>query len=194
MKRILLIACLFCTTSLMAQNFAVGVKAGVNVTNFTGGDFGTASKSALIGYHVGGYMNFKLGKVSLQPELLLSSAGAKFDASGNTNNIKLTYVSIPVMLKYRTTSGIYFEGGPQVSFKTSESLGQVTISDFAKSLDLAAGLGIGYETKSGFGFGARAMFGISKVGDFDPNSVTIDPDFKNMVIQAGLSYKLFPKK
>jgi len=40
MKKALFVslACLL-STMLFAQNFTAGIKAGVNVTNFTGGDF-----------------------------------------------------------------------------------------------------------------------------------------------------------
>ncbi len=93
------------------------------------------------------------------------------------------------MLKLRSPGGFYVEAGPQVGFKLSENVSDETIGDFAKNLDLSAGAGLGFQTKGGLGIGARYLVGLSKVGDFEP-SAGIDPDFKNSVIQVGLSIGL----
>ena len=91
------------------------------------------------------------------------------------------------MVKFNT-GGFYLEAGPQVGFKISEDIGESTINDFAKDLDLAAGAGLGFQA-GGIGIGARYLVGLSKVGDFDA-SAGIDPDFKNSTIQLGISFRL----
>lgn len=139
----------------------------------------------LVGFHAGGYLNFGLGPVAIQPELLVSTGGAKFD--GLVNDIKLTYVSIPVMVQFKAGGGFYLEAGPQVSFKIDENLGDVSIKDFSKGLDLGIGAGLGYSFGK-FGVGGRYIAGLSKVGDFNPNDM--DPDFKNSTIQVGLFFRL----
>jgi len=48
-------------------------------------------------------------------------------------------------------------------------------------LDLAAGPGIGFRSKSGFG--VRYLPGLSKTGYFDP-AATIDPGFQHGTLQA----------
>src|SRR5690606_24268709 len=131
---------------------------------------------ALIGFHAGGYLNFALGGFSVQPELLVSTAGAKFENAGESENYKLTYITVPVMARFKSAGGFYVEAGPQVGFKISEDVGNETINDFAKGLDLSLGAGLGFQAGS-LGIGARYLAGLSKVGDFDAGD--IDPDFKN---------------
>ena len=184
MKRILFVLILFAAVSTQAQSFRIGLKGGLNVSNFTGGDFGSLKNKAIVAYHLGTYVNIKVGAISLQPELLISSQGAKLDSATGSENWKVTYLAVPVMLKYRTESGFYVEGGPQVSFKLSEDINNQTIKEFAQNLDLAAGIGAGLQSKSGLGIGVRYMAGLSKVGDF--NSNRINPDFKNGVLQVSL--------
>ncbi|MBL7741817.1 MAG: PorT family protein [Chitinophagaceae bacterium] len=194
MKRTLLVFCLIAAAnSVFAQKVTPGLKAGVNITNFTGGNFEDVEKNALVGFHGGGFINISLGAFSIQPEVLVSTAGVKIEEAGESQNIKLTYLTVPVIAKYRTTGGFYLEAGPQVGFKLSEDIGESTIDDFAKNLDLALCAGLGFQTKSGFGIGGRYLVGISKVGDFDPSS-GVDPDFQNSVIQIGIFFALKGKK
>jgi len=190
MKKILLIVWLISLSAYVsAQKFTAGLKVGANISNFTGGDFDDVDKKALIGFHAGGYLSFGIGNFYIQPELLVSTAGAKFEDAGEEENFKLTYITLPVMLKYRSAGGFYFELGPQVGFKIGEDVGEQTIEDFAKNLDLSLGAGLGFQLGGGFGIGGRYLVGLSKVGDFDASS-GIDPDFKNSVIQLGIFFAL----
>jgi hypothetical protein len=185
MKKMFIVICIAALSiGAHAQSVRAGLKAGANITNFTGGDFENIDKKALVGFHAGGYVNFALGGISIQPELLVSSAGAKFEDADD--NIKLTYITLPVMVKFKSSSGFFFEVGPQVGFKISEDIGDTPINDFAKDLDLSIGAGLGFQSSMGFGIGARYLAGLSKVGDFDASY--IDPDFKNSVIQVGVFY------
>ncbi|MFT3827296.1 MAG: porin family protein [Chitinophagaceae bacterium] len=194
MKKVLV----FCAMTVIcvsgfSQGFQLGVKAGVNISNYTGGNFEDISKKAYVGFHAGAFMAFLLGNhFAIQPEVLFSSQGAKFENAGDKENIKVSYINVPVMAKYRFTGGFYIEAGPQVGFKVDESTGNTSISTFAKDLDLSLAAGIGYHSPIGLGIGARYTAGLTKVGDFDAS--VIDPDFKNSVIQVSLFYTLFNNK
>ena len=190
MKKLLILPAMLMVSFTYGQ-LSLGLKGGVNISNFTGGDFSTVEKSALIGFHAGGLMHFRFGNLILQPELLFSTQGATLEKAGVESDYKVSYVTIPVMLQYEMASGFYLEGGPQVGFKVSEDIPDMTIEDFAKGNDLSVGLGLGYHAKGGFGIGARYNVGISKVGDF--SSSNIDPDFQNAVIQVGIFYTFFNK-
>lgn len=194
MKKLLFVSFIAIGLSANAQKFSVGLKAGANISNFTGGDFSDVNKKALIGFYGGAYLNFWLGNnFTIQPEALISTQGAKVEDAGNTESYKLTYINVPVMFKYKTTGGFYVEAGPQVGFKISESVPDQSIDNFAKNLDLSIAGGLGFQTGGGFGVGARYIAGVSKVGDFDAS--VANPDFKNGVIQVGISYTLGqPKK
>jgi len=184
------LACL-ASTIIFAQNFTAGVKAGVNFSNFTGGDFESVEKKALVGFHGGGFLSFSLGAIYLQPEVLISTQGARIDSANGSYDWRITYAAVPVMFKYRSAGGFYLEAGPQFSFKISDNVENESIENFLNDLDLSAGAGLGWQTRGGLGIGARYVVGISKVGDFDISEGTgIDPDFKNSVIQVGLSLAL----
>lgn len=196
MKNIFLAVLLLSGVSILqAQSFQLGVKAGANISNFSGGDFETVKKKSLVGFHGGMFLRFRFGKIGLQPEALISTQGAKIDSisSGTSVNWKVSYVTVPVLLQYYLSNGFYLEAGPQVGFKTTDDFGSSTLNDFAKNLDLAAAAGFGYRTKAGYGLGARYTAGLSKVGDFTPSS-GVNPDFKNGVVQVSLYIPLTPGK
>lgn len=195
MKKLLFAALLLVSSQLLfAQGFQLGIKAGANLSNFTGGDFSNVDKKAMVGFHAGAFMGFLLGDhFSLNPEVLFSSQGAKFKSAGSDENFKLYYINVPVMVKYRFTGGFYLEAGPQVGFKASEDIPNSTIKTFAKNLDLSVAGGLGFHSESGFGIGARYVAGLSKVGDFDA-SQGVNPDFKNSVIMVSVFYTLFNNK
>lgn len=191
MKKVLIaILVLMMASTSFAQRYSVGAKGGVNFSNFTGGDFKDVDKKMLVGFHLGGYLNLGFGdNLSLQPEALFSTQGVKIKDAGEETDLKVSYINIPVLLKYKSDGGFYIEAGPQVGFKVSEDVGDNSMEDFAKGLDLSLAGGLGFQSKGPFGIGARYTAGISKVGDFDAGA--IDPDFKNSVIQVSIYFKLF---
>jgi hypothetical protein len=192
MKRIFLIALLFTSISSFAQNFQLGLKAGVNLSNFIGGKFDTIENNALVGFHAGAFVRFMFDHFAIQPEALISTQGAKLKHRGVSSDYKITYVNVPVLIQYESDKGFYGEGGLQIGFKVGENVPNTTIENFAKNADVAIPLGLGYHSKMGLGFGARYNFGVSKVGDFEPSS--IDPNFSNGVMQFSLFYTFFNKK
>lgn len=181
------------STAAMAQKFEIGVKGGVNFSNFTGtSNWQDVKTKTLVGYHFGGMVSFFLGSnFAIQPEVLFSSQGAKFESAGKTIDQRVNYVNLPVLLKFRSKSGFYLEAGPQFGFKTSES--SSNIDSLAKNTDFAIAGGLGYHSKIGLGIGVRYTAGISKVGDFKATE-SINPDFKNGVLQLSLFYTVFNRR
>ena len=114
MKKLLLlsiITILGLSSSAIAQNMDFGLKTGLNISNFTGGD---ADRNNIFSFHAGGFAEFKLNqKFSLQPEILYSRQGSE---AKNTVKVKVDYLAIPLMTKYYLSKNISFEAGPQVSF------------------------------------------------------------------------------
>ncbi|MBV4355524.1 porin family protein [Pinibacter aurantiacus] len=197
MKKILFASLLFVSSASFAQKFQLGVKGGVNISNFTGGDFQDAKKSSLVGFHAGAFVNYKFGQViSLQPEVLFSTQGATIEdrETGHKEDFKLNYVSIPVLLKVQSPGGFYVETGPVVSVNVSGGdFENQSVKDVTKGADFSWAAGLGFHSKIGLGIGARYVVGLSKVGDINNASVA-NADFKNSVIQVGLFYTLFNNK
>src|SRR4030095_2880365 len=186
MKKIIFLPLLLVIGIANAQ-LKLGLKAGVNISNFTGGDFKNIEKNTLVGFHAGGLVRWKFNHLVLQPEVLFSSQGAKLKDSVSEQDYKVSYVNIPIMLQYQFGGSFYVEAGPQAGCKVSEDIPNPAIDNFAKSTDWAVALGAGFmKEKGGFGIGARYTVGVSKVGDFD--SANIDSDFKNGVIQFSLMF------
>jgi hypothetical protein len=191
MKKLLVIPLIVLSSGLFAQKFQFGLKGGLNVSNFTNTSFKDVDNKAIVGLHAGALLSLLLGDhFAIQPEALISTQGAKLssDAGFDDGNYKLTYLTIPVMLKGRFNGGFYLEAGPQFGFKLSESIpGANTTQNFAKNADFGVGAGLGFHGKSGLGIGGRYVLGVSKVGDFEKNDFA-DPNFSNGVIQVSLFY------
>jgi hypothetical protein len=179
---------LFSTTMLNAQ-ISLGPKAGINISNLSGLSLGEVKAKSLVGFHIGGYVAFRLGGIAIQPELLYSTQGAKIEQAGNSENLKLNYFNVPVMLKLITHSGLYIETGPQLGFRTGAKFGNEDIKESVKSSDFSWDAGLGYQ-KNGLGLGARYCIGISKLGDAS-NVTPGDVDYKNGVLQFSISIALF---
>ena len=190
MKKLMLICLVLVSAKGFSQSFfkrfEFGLKAGVNYSNFTDASFPT---DPLVGFHGGGTVAFKItDNFLIQEEFLFSTQGAKVK-KGSTleeQDLKINYISVPFLLKYRSNFGLYVEAGTQVGMKASEDVKGVAFKDFAKKLDVAAAGGIGYQSKIGLGIGARYVYGLSTVGDFDASN--IKNDFKNNNIQASIFY------
>lgn len=189
MKKLLFIGLVLASTNSFSQGIfqrlSFGLKAGGNYSNYTNTNFET---EAIAGFHAGALVNFKFNDhFSVQEEFLFSSQGAKVknDLFGK-DNVNVYYITVPFVLKYKTNFGLYIEAGPQTGMKVKEDVDNTSGGDFAKKLDLAAVGGLGYQSKSGFGFGVRYVAGLSKVGDF--NISTVKTDFRTNVAQASIFY------
>lgn len=193
MKKNILIFLVIFSTSASAQGILggvldrlhFGVKAGGNYSNFTNADFGT---DPLMGFHAGAIVNFRLiSGLSVQQEFLFSTQGAKIKDDSNIFNkekLKLSYISVPILLKYNTPIGLYFEAGPQFNMLISDA-NDTGFDKFADKVDAGIAGGIGFQIRN-IGIGARYYTGLTKVGRFD--SSDIKPDFKNSVAQASIFY------
>lgn len=112
---------LFLAQASMAQ-FGIGIKAGANIVKVDGKSF---SDEFRYGYHLGGYANIGIGgRFSIQPEVLFNQYQTKTDSSFKSiyqnafsghNNIKLNYLSIPLLLNYKLGSLLSLQAGPMFS-------------------------------------------------------------------------------
>jgi opacity protein-like surface antigen len=169
-----------------AQNVDFGLKTGLNISTFTGGE---VDRDNLFGFHIGGFAEFKLNeKFSLQPELLYSTQGAEVE---NLVKIKVDYLTIPLMVKYYLSENFSIEAGPQASFLVNDK-GEIedsNVIDFdfvevktdASSFDFVLNVGVGYNFTSHLFAQARYKYGVTTVVE--------NPDIKNSVFQISLGYK-----
>ena len=83
------------------SRLSFGLKAGANYSNYTNASFNT---DALIGFHAGALIDFKLiGNLSIREEFLFSTQGAKVkDNLFGKEDVRVDYLTVPFLLHYRT--------------------------------------------------------------------------------------------
>ncbi len=120
------------------QSLNFGIKGGANFSNFQGNSANLKSES-ITSYHAGAFVEFGLSeRLSIQPELLYSTVGAKVSVAGAVDDFrnKLGYISIPLLAKiYLIPDLLSIDLGPQISFLLNErenvNLGKSNSSDFS---------------------------------------------------------------
>lgn len=194
MKRIILaiVACMAFGFA-NAQSVRFGVKAGLNVSNFTGYQEDVKS---LTGFHIGGFTELKVAKkFAIQPEFLFSTQGTTIEGfNGNSNSsIKLNYLNIPVLGKYYITDAFTVEAGPQIGFLLSAKNKGEDDHDYYKTLDFGLNVGCGYGFTDNISLGVRYTFGLTNVADNSELSTVYpnldDLTFKNSNFALSLAYK-----
>lgn len=166
-----------------AQKIHLGVKGGLNIAQLS--DF-NGSGSRVSG-HVGGFVNFRLRNLAIQPELLFSGQGEKYEVPlvGGERTVALNYINVPVMFQYYLIPEFYLEAGPQIGFLVSakDKGGSTTVDvkDGYNTADMGAAFGLGFKFPLGIGVYGRYNFGLTDI--YDGNG-----DYKNSVAQIGAFY------
>ena len=217
MKKISLLAFVFVTsTALYAQNDVetktattkFGMKAGVNLAKLrpsdvpSGVDISTNLKTSFGG---GFFANIPLGTgcMAFQPEILFNGQGSKITVKQTALGITtettyeqdLRYLSMPLMLQFRSNNGFYGEVGPQLSFLLDARYDGPGDSNWEdeesfESFEFSAGAGLGYVSKMGLGIGARYNHGFSNVLDNEATSGSSENTrMRHSVIHVGLFYQ-----
>ncbi|MBS1667402.1 MAG: PorT family protein [Bacteroidetes bacterium] len=162
--------------SVHAQGFQLGAKGGVNLSQIQGRAFDQAFN---YGYSLGGYAEINVTKhLGFQPELLWNEYQARtadnanqiYTNLSNGTNIRLNYLSIPLLLSFKPTKIISIQAGPQfgVLIKSSQTFVDNTKSAFKTGdFSMLAGvqLNLGW-----FKLGGRYVYGLTnsdKVGNLD---------------------------
>ena len=118
---ILTIAIFFtCLAFANAQSFHAGLKVGSNIHKISGQSF---KDEFTYGYHAGAFLQIGLGsKWTIQPEILYNQVNTDttnrfselYKLSVNKiSNIKLSYLSIPILLNYNLGNNFALQAGPQ---------------------------------------------------------------------------------
>ena len=172
-----------------AQETRFGIKGGVNLSTLTG-EYEDDTKS-LVGFTVGGFAEIKvIERLSIQPELLYSAQGAKFEDAFGKYDAKLNYLNIPVLAKFYITKQFTVEAGPQIGFLLSAKIDGEDAKDFYKSADFGFNFGACYNFTDNFSAGIRYTVGLSGVYDNDNDDLEeyIDSS-KNSNLSIYAAYK-----
>ncbi|CAM3703928.1 porin family protein [Flavobacterium chungbukense] len=173
-----------------AQETRFGVKGGLNLSTVVGGD--VENTKSLVGFHVGGFAEIHIvEKFYIQPELLFSAQGTKFDGPFEDGDVKLNYLNIPVVAKYYIVDKKFnVEAGPQLGVLLSAKAEGEDIKDFTRSVDFGFNIGAGYSFTDNLSVGLRYTIGLSPISDNDiDNSDDYYNSAKNSNLQLSLAYK-----
>ncbi|WP_291119219.1 porin family protein [Flavobacterium sp. UBA6135] len=174
---------LVATTGFAQKDFYVGLKAGGNLSGFTTNDF---LNTDVFGLQVGaiGVINFNRN-FAAQVEVVFNQKGGIFEIPFSDSNpeVKLNYLSIPLMGKTYLSNNVTFELGPEIGFllsKSTNTIGNFEDLDKIKSLDLGASAGFSFQFYSGLVIQTRYTYGLSKLVD--------GSDYKNSTINLSVGY------
>ena len=193
----ILTVCVTLFSSARAQ-VSFGAKAGGSITALPG-DYTNFRKTGFYGGITG---ELPIGKkFSVAAELVYSLQGNKqrimfaewapndnYNATGEKENMNLSYVNLPVLVKYQIVKNIFIETGLQagllVGAKVKTPQGSGDIKDLYKSFDLSWPVGIGFKLLNGLGASLRYNAGLTSVYK------KTQWDAHNRVVQLGLFYNL----
>lgn len=198
-----LLMALFTSITVKAQEFHFGAKAGLNYAFVSGSD--VTDTDPTFKYHAGLLFNYTFAKtLSIQPELLYSVKGY----GGDKDELDLSYVDIPILLKVKFLDIFSVHAGPQFGYllaADSKFDGETSdVKDNFKDFDLGAAIGAEYEMPLGLSFGLRYTFSITSIGEDYKDVTTVTtpgggvqtittnveaPDAKNGVIQLFAAFQ-----
>jgi hypothetical protein len=184
MKKILLTAAaVFAISFANAQDVKFGAKAGLNLSSLANAE----GAKTQVGFHVGGYATISVSdKFAVQPELLYSAQGAKFEGG----SLNLSYINIPVMAKFNVADKFNLEVGPQVGLLMSAtqkfSGGSLDVKEGYKTMDFGLNFGAGYDVAENINVGLRYCLGLSQL---EKELATGQTATKNTNIQLSLGYR-----
>jgi hypothetical protein len=180
MKKFFFIAFSLITISSFSQamdcNCNYGIKAGANFASITN----ASGLSNRTGFLVGIFGGVKLSDmVIIQGDLLYSQQGAEFDSE----KIDLSYINIPIVIKYFVVGGLNIQAGPQFGFIVDDNINEVfedIVEPETETFDFTGVVGLGYDFPMKIKVEARYNFGLT--------DIFTNADGKNSVASLTLGY------
>lgn len=197
---ILFVLCLFAfgLPGLQAQmsegSVRFGLKLGINGTNLYD-DAKAENRDGRIGFTGGVFTKIPLGSgmLSLRPELLLATKGAKYQRDSFISSLKFAYIELPVSLEFNLAL-LNLHGGLHASYLANSS-GQFKDeqgnpigfnNETLRKLDFGWHLGAGIDFGN-IGLHFRLSRGLKDVGD-DPSIDDLVGSLKNAAWALTIAY------
>lgn len=186
------VSILFSTTGF-SQGFHAGLKGGVNMFKIDGQAF---KDEFNYGYTAGAFAEINFSKKwGLQPEVLWNQqatrTSAEFDdiydnGIGELKDVKLNYLSIPLLLSYSPSKFFTLQAGPQVGIllNKDESLLNNGKNAFKTGdFSLLGGVQLNF---GGIKVGGRYVVGLNDINDLDNRE-----EWKNQGFQLYAGFRIF---
>lgn len=160
----------FCQDNGMnPKNTTFYIKAGANMPSFTGDGYSDGWKGK-VSYSFGVGLDINLSeKISLAPELLYFNM--KADDEKIDDELTLSTISIPLLLKYKFTEKFNVELGPQIHYITNVErtrnwgVPNEKPNAMIKDFDYGVTAGLSYFFTSKLGVNARYYLGLSEIDE-----------------------------
>ncbi|MDC1325478.1 PorT family protein [Ulvibacter sp.] len=180
-KYFLIVFSILVTATSFAQGIDLGIKAGINFSNLSDVEAGPSNKS---GFQAGVFAGLKFNdKLGLQADLLFSQQGAEFDGGA----FDLTYVNVPIVLKYKLFKGLNIQAGPQFGFIVDDNIKELTFGqEEAETADISGVVGLGYDLLFGLRIDGRYHFGLTDV--FKNSDGSDSKGGKNTVVSIAVGF------
>jgi hypothetical protein len=199
----------------------LGIKFGANLSTVSGDDL---DSDFLFGYHIGGFAEINFSdKLTFAPEMLFSIQGYQSSISETIEfggfstsaegeeELRLSYLNFPLMMRYNITESLFAEAGPQIGFlmgaklessseSSIESPGfdedgesititevvqettELNVRDRYNDIDFGVSLGAGGHITDNFLISLRYYLGLSEID-------STNMGFSNQVIMLSFGFR-----
>ena len=190
MKKLFLstVAIIAIAVSVNAQSIALGVKAGAIGTKIDGESFESGYK---LSYQAGAFAELDLlGKIGVQPELLFSQTSSSYSVGlpgvpAVSTDVKLNYLSIPILLRYNFAKLFTLNLGPQYGILLNNNSDlQSNGQNAFKSGNVSGVVGLQVH------FSSLRAYGRYVVGLSDISNVSSAGNWKSQQLELGVGIKL----
>lgn len=193
-KNLLIVFMLFIGVSLSAQT-RFGLKTGVALGSVTTNDVEIDEDGSSLGsFQLGAVWDSRLtSALSLQYQLLFLGKGTAVSHNDHKDKFRFAAIDIPFQLLYRTKSGLFIGGGPNLGFNLSakhiheDEKEEIDIGDAAgqvKRFDFGVIGSAGYQSKSGVVLSVNYVKGLTNLQNA-PNF-----EWQNNVLGLNFGYML----
>lgn len=177
--KLLFVAAFMIFSSAAMAQFNIGVKGGVNISKVDDKAF---RDEFTYGYHLGGFAEVGLGKrLKIQPEVLWNQINTRADTAfrniysnaldfSNYRDVKLNYLSIPVLLSYKLGNVLYLQAGPQFGILLNQDKTLLENGKEAFSKGDFSMLGGVQLNVSKLRLSGRYFVGLNNISEIDDNS------------------------
>lgn len=190
-----------------AQNTKFGIKGGVQLSSLIGN---IENETPKLGLQLGGFAEFRVAKgLFIQPEILYSTQGGKYEQSGINylykQELNSSYLNIPIMLKYYVVDKLSVEAGPQIGFLLTAKgqyqiindgeffYGSGTTKHIYQAQNIGLNIGAGYDFTKNISAGIRYHFGMSNEIRYYPAYIDFEDQkqirMRNDVVSLSVGYK-----
>jgi hypothetical protein len=176
------------------SEFGAGVKAGINyASQYTNSTPNNVDFKSIIGINAGAYCNyFLLDFLAIQPELMVSGKGSHWTNEYYDAKDNLTYIDLPILIRYQPVEQINIHAGPQMSYLVSAKQTdfgndlKTNVMDYYYKFDFGVAFGVEANLPSKVNITIRYVLGLNTA----TTGALYTETWKNKYFQISLGYRI----